>query len=152
MFSVLIASFAQAMLVQSLAAAQTTVVPASIELSRIYVRADMEIELTIARAMERFAAEHQSEFPSTVEQLVPSYLPFEPIVPGSNHTGRYRITLMDPNNPIGRYVITDDSSLDLTGSGLVSTADRAKCVPKRCQELMYSPVRGFVGGSEIIGE
>lgn len=98
-----------------------------VELARAYVGADIQIEKTIAGAVTAYAADHH-KLPADIKQLVPDYLPYVPVVPGSPRASAYRYLLLDrPLQGYGSWVILDDESLDLDAAGGVKSMDDAGC-------------------------
>ena len=115
------------------------------QLAGVYVGADIQLEKIIATAVEEYGIDHGGKYPLQIEDLVPAYLPYVPIVPGSPNGGKYRYVAMPGNKVSGKYVIFDDGSLDLTAAGSVRTDSGSNCNPTACKYLMFSQARGIVG-------
>lgn len=106
---------------------------------------DQENLKRIATALEQYAVDHGGNYPDNLPQLVPTYLPKLPVVPGGDNTGAY-----DYHHPAslqsgGKYEVWDDGSMDPTTMGSLPRGAGGPPCDQSCKYVVYIAGVGVVG-------
>jgi zinc ribbon protein len=99
----------------------------------------------IATAVEQYGVDHSGKYPDNLPELVPTYMPKLPVVPGGDNTGAYDYHHPASMQPGAGYEIWDDGSMaPSTMASLTLGVNGAPC-RQSCKYVVYVAGVGIVG-------
>ena len=115
----------------------------------VYTVVDVAFLKTIATALEKYSVDHQGAYPTSLDNLTPTYLKMVPIAPASPTGTHYGYRAPAPDKRMGHYLITDgDAQVDAqysSGAPIPDGVGGSPCKPGACLHLSYAQALGVIG-------